>query len=179
MGVGGVLSTRMVDQIQALDGVDVVTADVEMLLSDEQSGVSMGTPPMISGSIAGADKGRETFQMFYATGRALTTQDEGSSVVVLGSDLARQDKANVGGTVTLRGQEFKVVGILEPTLTAPDKEAMVPMTAAQQALRQTLPTLVADKLRRQRDRDRPRRLPQGGRRLPEDRSTRSTPRSPV
>src|SRR5664280_2049577 len=59
MGVGGVLSTKMVDQISALDGVDVVTADVAMLLSDEQSGVSMGTPPMISGSIAGADKGRE------------------------------------------------------------------------------------------------------------------------
>jgi putative ABC transport system permease protein len=129
MGVGGVLSTRMVDQISALDGVDVVTADVAMLLSDEQSGVSMGTPPMISGSIAGADKGREKFQMFYATGRALTTQDEGSDVVVLGSDLARQDKASVGGTVTLRGVQFKVVGILEPTLTAPDNEAMVPLIA--------------------------------------------------
>jgi putative ABC transport system permease protein len=146
MGVGGVLSTRMVDQISGLDGVDVVIADVAMLLTDDQSGVSMGTPPMITGGIAGADKGRETFQMNYATGRALTVQDEGSNVVVLGSDLARQDKASVGSTVTLRGVDFKVVGILEPTLTAPDNEAMVPMTAAQQLYIKTLPTLVADKL---------------------------------
>jgi putative ABC transport system permease protein len=146
MGIGGVLSTRMTDQISQLDGVDVVFADVAMMLSDDQSGVSMGTPPMITGGVAGADKGRETFKLSYATGRALSPQDEGSNVVVLGSDLARQFKASVGDTVTLRSVQFKVVGVLEPTLTAPDNEAMVPMAAAQQLYIKTLPTLVADKL---------------------------------
>jgi putative ABC transport system permease protein len=146
MGLGGVLSTRMVSQIAPLDGVDVVVPGVSMLLSDEVSGVSMGTPSMINGSVAGADQGREQFAMHYATGRALKASDEGTNVVVLGSDLARQEKAKVGDTISLRGVDFKVVGILEATLTAPDNSAMVPMTAAQELYVKTLPTLVADKL---------------------------------
>jgi putative ABC transport system permease protein len=146
MGLGGVLSTRMVDQIETLDGVDVALASTMMMVSDDASAVSMGIPPMIVGSIAGSDKGRETFKLNYASGRALTPQDEGSNVVVLGSDLSKQLKAKVGGTVTLRGGTFQVVGILEPTLTAPDNEAAVPLAAAQQLLLKTLPALIADKL---------------------------------
>ena len=146
MGLGGVLSTKMVGQVQSLDGVDVVTASVVMLLSDEQSGVSMGTPPMIVGMVAGSDQGREKFVLNYATGRALAASDEGSDVTVLGSNLAQKFKAHVGDTVTLRGAPFKVVGIMEPTLTAPDEEATVPMAAAQRLLAATLPAAIADKL---------------------------------
>jgi putative ABC transport system permease protein len=146
MGLGGVLSTRMAQQITPLNGVDVVVPSVSMLLSDEVSGVSMGTPSMINGSVANADQGRETFVMHYATGRALLPSDEGNNVAVLGSDLARQKKAKVGDTITLRGVDFKVVGILEPTLTAPDNSAMVPLVAAQELYVKTLPALVADKL---------------------------------
>ncbi len=146
MGLGGVLSTRMVGQISPLKGVDVVVPSVAMLLSDETSGVSMGTPPMITGSVANADQGREKFVMNYATGRALLPSDEGKNVVVLGSDLARQKKAKVGDTIALRNVDFQVIGILQPTLTAPDNEAMVPMTAAQELYVKTLPTMVADKL---------------------------------
>jgi putative ABC transport system permease protein len=146
MGIGGVLSTKMVDQIAPLDGVDVVVPSTVLLLSDETSGVSMGTPPMITASVAGADKGRETFKLNYASGRALTAADENNSVVVLGSDLARQKKAKVGDTIQLRNQNFQVVGILEPTLTAPDNSAMVPMSAAQELFIKTMPALVADRL---------------------------------
>jgi putative ABC transport system permease protein len=146
MGLGGVLSTRMVAQITPLDGVDVVVPGVSMLLSDDVSGVSMGTPSMINGSVANADQGRETFVMHYATGRALLPSDEGKNVVVLGSDLARQKKAKVGDTISLRGVDFKVVGILEATLTAPDNSAMVPLVAAQELYVKTLPTLIAGEL---------------------------------
>ena len=67
-------------------------------------------------------------------------------MVVLGSDLARQFNAKVGDTVTLRDVKFDVVGILAPTLTAPDKRAMVPMAAAQQLFIKTMPPLVQSKL---------------------------------
>ncbi len=146
MGIGGVLSTKMVDQIAPLDGVAVVVPTVALLLDDTSSGVSMGTPSMIDASPAGADKGLETFQLHYASGRALTAADENNNVTVLGSDLAQQKKAKVGDTVVLRGQRFQVVGILEPTLTAPDNSATVPMSAAQELFIKTLPSLVADKL---------------------------------
>jgi putative ABC transport system permease protein len=146
MGVGGVLSMADAATIGKLDGVDVAAPAVSMLLSDEQSGMSMGVPPTIAGVLAGSDQGRGTFHFEYASGRALTVADEGRTVVVLGSDIARQDSAKVGGAITLRGVSFEIVGILAPTLTAPDNEAMVPLAAAQQLFIATLPPLVSAKL---------------------------------
>ncbi|MGO9178748.1 MAG: ABC transporter permease [Candidatus Limnocylindrales bacterium] len=146
MGFGAPLAISTAAQVAHLSGVDVVVPGVSLLLSDDTSGVSMGTPAMITGSIAGADRSRETFPLHYASGRALTVRDEGSNVTVLGSDLARQYKMQVGDSITLRGESFTVVGILEPTLTAPDGDAMVPLAAAQRLYLTTLPPLVAGKL---------------------------------
>jgi putative ABC transport system permease protein len=146
MGVGGPLEISTADQVAHLPGVDVVVPSVVMLLSDDSSAVSMGPPPMITAASAGADKGRETFPLHYASGRAITAADDGSNVVVLGSDLARQYKKHVGDTMMLRGEPFAVVGILEPTLTAPDGDAVVPLAAAQRLYLTTLPPLVAAKL---------------------------------
>lgn len=146
VSLGGVMSIADAAAIAKLNGVDVAAPAVAMVLSDDQSGVSMGSPAMIMGGVAGADQGRETFHLDYANGRALTTADEGRNVVVLGSDLARQNSATVGGSITLRGVSFEIVGILAPTLTAPDNEAMVPLAAAQQLLVKTLPPLVSAKL---------------------------------
>jgi putative ABC transport system permease protein len=46
----------------------------------------------------------------------------------------------------LRGEPFEVVGTLEPTLTAPDNSAMVPLAAAQRLFVRSLPPLVAARL---------------------------------
>jgi putative ABC transport system permease protein len=146
MGFGGPLAVSSADRIAALNGVDVVVPGVTIMMSDDASGVSMGIPPMIVGSVAGADKGRENFALHYATGRALTSGDEGANVTVLGSDIARQYGKKVGDSITLRGEPFTVVGILEPTLTAPDSSAIVPLAAAQRLYVGTLPQLVAAKL---------------------------------
>ena len=146
MGFGSPVALSAADRIAALDGVDVVVPGVTMLMSDEMSGVSMGMPQMIIGQVAGADRGRETFAMTYASGRALTPADEGANVTVLGSDIARQHDTRVSGTVTLLGEPFLVVGILEPTLTAPDTTAVVPLAAAQRLYVKTLPELVAANL---------------------------------
>lgn len=146
MGVGGPMAISLGDRITALPGVDVVVPGVAMLLADEPSGMSMSMPQMITAAVAGADKGRETFPIHYASGRAITVADEGSNVAVLGSDLARQHTMHVGDTLLLHGEPFTVVGILEPTLTAPDGDAVVPLAAAQRLYLGTLPPLVAAKL---------------------------------
>ena len=44
--------------------------------------------------------------------------------------------------MTLRKVEFTVVGILAPTLTAPDKAAMVPLAAGQELFVKTLPPML-------------------------------------
>jgi putative ABC transport system permease protein len=146
MGLGGVLSTDMTAGLEKLDGIAAAVPGITMLIDDTASGMAMGNPPTITGSVAGADKGLETFPLRYATGRALTAADEGSDVAVLGSDLAQQNKVTTGDTITLRGVVFTIVGVLEPTLTAPDQEARIPLAAAQQLYAKTLTSIVAQKL---------------------------------
>jgi len=138
------LSLSDVDKIEKLDGVAAATPGIDMMLDDSTT-ATMGTPEMISGSVPGGDKGLETFPMTASTGRLLIASDSGN-VTVLGSDLARKLNAKVGGKVALRNVEFTVVGILAPTLTAPDKDAEVPLGAAQQLFVKTLPPLIQSKV---------------------------------
>jgi putative ABC transport system permease protein len=134
-------------RVRMVEGVDVVTPSVMMLLDEQPSGVSMGVPPMIVGVVPGGDKGRETFASSAAEGRKLDAADSGSNVTVLGSDIARKYAKHVGDTMSLRGTDFEVVGILQPTLTAPDQEAEVPLQAAQQLFVKSLPPMVAQSLK--------------------------------
>ncbi len=147
-GMGGFSAAAMAlstsDLVAVGDGVAVVIPEVMLLMDEEMSAVSMSVPPMIQGSVAGADQGRETFELRYAQGRALTAADEGRRVTVLGSDIARKFDAGVGDTIVLRGAEFEVVGVLEPTLTAPDQTAMVPFRAAQELFVASLPPMVRE-----------------------------------
>jgi putative ABC transport system permease protein len=140
MGLGQPLDANSAQLVANLDGVAVVVPTVGLPLVDESAGMNLGME-MISGEVGGADQGRETFQLNVATGRDLTAADEGAYVTVLGSDLARQLDRGVGETVTLRGQEFEVVGILEPTLTMPDSTAMVPLAASQELFVDMLPAM--------------------------------------
>ena len=48
----------------------------------------------------------------------------------------------MGGTVTIRGEQFTVVGILDKTLTAPDTEVFMTLPDAQRLFMQDLPEVV-------------------------------------
>jgi putative ABC transport system permease protein len=56
--------------------------------------------------------------------------------------MARELGLAPGGTIQLRGVSFDIVGVLEPTLTAPDATAMVPLSAAQELFLAMLPPKV-------------------------------------
>ena len=139
------LSLSDVDRVRSVPGVAVATPTVDMMLSDS-GGATMGTPEMISGSVPGGDQGLETFKIDLAQGRELTAADAAGKVTVLGSDLARELNAGIGDSITLRGEKFTVVGIWAPTLTAPDKDAFVPMAAAQELFVKSLPPLIQSKV---------------------------------
>jgi putative ABC transport system permease protein len=141
------MSLATADLVRKVEGVDVVRPAVMMLMDDQASTVQMGVPPMITGSVAGSDEGRETFVTSIAQGRKLTAADEGKFVTVLGSDIARKYDKQVGDLIALKGNAFEVVGVLEPTLTAPDQAAEVPLQAAQELFVLTLPPMVRENLR--------------------------------
>ena len=55
-----------------------------------------------------------------------------------------QADGDVGDTMEIRGETFDVVGILEPTLTAPDSSASMPLSAAQELFHESLPRQIQD-----------------------------------
>jgi putative ABC transport system permease protein len=136
------MSLSTAEALRNVDGVSVVAPTVMMLMDEQPNAVSMGVPPMIGAQVAGSDEGLETFEISFAEGRGLTAEDEGTYVTVLGSDIARKFDRGVGDRILLRGTPFEVVGVMEPTLTAPDQEAMVPMAAAQELLVASLPEVL-------------------------------------
>jgi len=131
------------NQIRDLEGVAAVDAQIQMQY-DPDAAQGFGPPDFVLGGIAGSDEGHETFVYTPVQGRLLTPGDEGSNVVVFGSDLARKENAAIGGTVEIRGERFTVVGILEPTLTQPDTMAIIPLQAAQQLMAASLPKSIQD-----------------------------------
>jgi putative ABC transport system permease protein len=140
------LALSDLDQIRSVEGVAAATPSVDMTLAADGGGATMGTPEMITGNVPGGDKGLETFKIDLSAGRELTAADANSKVTVLGSDLARRLNVKVGDTVTLRDVKFQVVGIWAPTLTAPDKDAYVPLAAAQDLFVKSLPPLIQSKI---------------------------------
>ena len=131
------------NQIRDLEGVAAVDAQIQMQY-DPDAAQGFGPPDFVLGGIAGSDEGHETFVYTPVQGRLLTPGDEGSNVVVFGSDLTRKENAAIGGTVEIRGERFTVVGILEPTLTQPDTMAIIPLQAAQQLMAASLPKSIQD-----------------------------------
>jgi putative ABC transport system permease protein len=136
------MSLDSANTIRNLDGVAAVDAQIQLLF-DEEAGVSFGIPELIIGTIPGADEGHEQFQLELATGRMIMSEDDGD-VVVLGSTLSQSHEAVAGDTIEIRGRDFEVVGTLQPTLTAPDTTAIVPLGSAQEMFIETLPPLITD-----------------------------------
>ncbi len=137
------MNIEVAEQIRGLDAVAAVDAQIQMVYDPEAS-QGFGAADFLLGSIAGSDEGLEQFVLTAVQGRLLTAEDEGSNVVVFGSDLARKLKAAIDDTVEIRGESFTVVGILEPTLTAPDTTAIIPLQAAQQLMAASLPRSIQD-----------------------------------
>ena len=137
------MKREVADQIGELAGVAAAAPQVQ-LVYDPQGGGVFGGGDTLFGNLAGADKGLEAFPLRAIQGRLLTLDDEGSNVVVLGSDLARKEHRSIGDTLKVRGVEFEVVGILEPTLTAPDTTAFMPLEASQQLFHTSLPAPIKE-----------------------------------
>ena len=136
------MSIGTASAVQAIPGVAVAVPEVSMLLDPDVTGGGFGLPDFIAGSVVGADEGRESFELKAAQGRLGTVEDEGSNVVVLGADLARKFKKQPGDMMEMRGHQFTVIGVLEPTLTAPDTTAWLPLEAAQRLLAENAPLVV-------------------------------------
>ncbi len=137
--LSGPLNINKAKEIETVDGVQAVSATVYTSLEGDFNAVSFGPPASITAEdTSNADL--ESFQVTYAEGRGVTNEDRGK--VAVGSDLVKKLGAEVGKTITLRGGQYEVVGILDKTLTAPDNSVTMSLSDAQKIYFSELPELV-------------------------------------
>lgn len=134
------ISASLVRDAERIEGVRRASVTLNFLLDDDLQAVSMGTPPMVEATDL-RDVGYESFVAPVVEGRDLKPDDRGN--VVVGSDLVKQLNAHVGGTVEVRGEQFRVVGIYGKTLSAPDATVAMSLEDAQELFIDTLPKAVS------------------------------------
>jgi putative ABC transport system permease protein len=144
-----------IDEIKKIDGVAAAFPSYQFTAKPGSvSAVSFGFPDLI---IAGdpVENDWAALKTTLAQGHQI---DPGSSgQVVLGSTIDKEFKKNVGDSINLPvrpadaksdfvNHAFTVVGILNPTLTAPDTFAYINTADGQMLLKDSLPAAIRDQI---------------------------------
>jgi putative ABC transport system permease protein len=129
------ITRDLVDRVETVDGVDRATPVLQTLLDPDEIG-GFDIPELLTG-IEPETWFDERVDLRMDAGRFLEGDDEG--VTVIGADLAERYELRVGDRFTMRDREFEVVGVLERTLTFPDKIAYVPLADAQEIYVESVP----------------------------------------
>lgn len=125
----------LVERIQELPGVDRATPVLQTLLNPEEAG-GFDIPELLTG-IEPETWYDDAVELRVDAGRLLEADERG--VTVIGADLAERYDLRVGDEFAMRKQPFEVIGVLERTLTFPDKIAYVPLADAQQIYVESVP----------------------------------------
>ncbi|MCS7276528.1 MAG: ABC transporter permease [Dehalococcoidia bacterium] len=135
----GLVPLSFAESVRQVPGVACVETSINLLL-DPEGGASVGMPQIISGVVVDevqqCDRvAPSSVELSFARGDWWRQGERG--VTVLGADVAERLKARVGQEVILRDHPFRVVGILNRTLTGPDNIAYVPLDDARELLRES------------------------------------------
>ncbi len=121
------ITRDIVDRIDAIDGVERATPVLQTLLDPDQVG-GFDIPELLTG-IEPETWTDDRIDLRLDAGRFLEAGDEG--VTVIGADLAERYGLRTGDDFEIRERGFEVIGVLERTLTFPDKIAYVSLGDAQ------------------------------------------------
>ena len=122
------ISRDLADDIEQVDGVKRASPVLQVLYDPDNTG-GFDFPPLLTG-IDPATWYDPSIELPVDDGRLLAEGDR--HVTTIGADVAERYDARVGDTLTIRDEEFEVIGVLERTLTFPDKIAYVPLRDAQE-----------------------------------------------
>lgn len=129
------ITRDIVEQIERIQGVQRATPVLQTLLDPDEIG-GFDIPELLTG-IEPETWYDPSVDLRVDDGRLLEAGDEG--VTVIGADLAERYGKRVGDSFTIRDRDFQVVGVLERTLTFPDKIAYVPLRDAQEIYVESVP----------------------------------------
>lgn len=126
---GGLLRASKMADIARVPGVASVQPQVMLPLKTTTSQFLTLTQELVLGmDLSVPMPNRNYRELPVRAGRFLEPGDRG--VAVVGSDFAASRKLTVGGVLEVGGLRWRIVGVLDKTLTAPDRFAMVPIEDA-------------------------------------------------
>lgn len=138
---GGLLRGTKIAEIERVPGVASAQPQVMLPLKTTTSQFLTMTQELVLGmDLSVPMPNRNYRELPVRAGRFLAAGDRG--VAVLGSDFAASRKLGVGGTLEVGGLAWKIVGVLDKTLTAPDRFAMVTIEDARDLWLRRDPLLV-------------------------------------
>ncbi len=129
------ITRDLVDRIEAVDGVERATPVLQTLLDPDQVG-GFDIPELLTG-IEPETWYDDSVELRVDAGRLLEAGERG--VTVIGADLAERYDRRVGDRIIIREREFDIIGVLERTLTFPDKIAYVALRDAQEIYVESVP----------------------------------------
>ena len=126
------MSLATADLVRAVDGVDAVAPAVMMLMDDSRRG-DHGRPADDHRRRRRRGRGPRDVRAPLCAGPRADGRGRGHSTSPSSAPTSRASTTSTSATrSSSRACTFEVVGVLEPTLTAPDQAASVPLQAAQQ-----------------------------------------------
>jgi ABC-type antimicrobial peptide transport system permease subunit len=138
---GGLLRASKIAEIARVPGVGGVQAQVMLPLATSTSQFMTLTQELVLGlDLAVPVPNRNYRELPVRSGRFLTAGERG--VAVLGADFAASHGLAVGSTLRLGAMDLRVVGVLDKTLTAPDRFAIVGIEDARELWLRRDPLLV-------------------------------------
>ena len=129
------ITRDLVERIEELPGVDRATPVLQTLVNPDEIG-GFDIPELLTG-IEPETWYDDSIELRVDAGRLLEADEEG--VTVIGADIAERYGLRVGDSFTMRERAFEVIGVLERTLTFPDKIAYVPLADAQAIYVESVP----------------------------------------
>ena len=121
---GGLLRASKIAEIVRVPGVAAAQPQVMLPLKTTTSQFLTLTQELVLGMDMSVPMPNRNYrELPVRAGRFLQVGDR--RVTVLGTDFAAARKLGVGGVLEVAGLEWRIVGILDKTLTAPDRFAMV------------------------------------------------------
>ena len=138
---GGLLTASKIAEIARVPRVAGVQAQVMLPFSTTTSHFLTLTQELVVGmDLQAPMPNRHYGELPVRAGRFLRAGDRG--VVVVGADFAAARRLGPGGTLGLGAMKFGVIGVLDKTLTAPDRIAFVAIEDARELWLRRDPMLV-------------------------------------
>ena len=138
---GGLLRASKISEIARVPGVAAAQPQVMLPLKTTTSQFLTLTQELVLGTDVSVPMVNRNYrELPVRAGRFLQAGDRG--VAVLGTDFAAARKLGVGGRLEVAGLSWTIVGVLDKTLTAPDRFAMVTIEDARDLWLRRDPLLV-------------------------------------